>query len=485
MEDETEVLDWGNEDDEQQQSAEALRGHLQKDATDAPEDTEDAVSLGSRDDDVQEFPATETSDLQHIHKWRPSQLKESQDAHHHESPSKQASPQHQHSSHRRSHSFSKITHALPPKPVVSHVPFVQPFDPSIIEATAMSRRTDSRDKKANGKPTSPGDCSSSEPLPPDWDVRQSRNTSRGVYYYNTKTHVSTWTRPSITKAPSTDREKGRDKDRSQVIQESHGRSTHYDDTGPVRSPEEPTTFSRSAQLDLESPSKELTYDDRHYRPGGDVSAETGMRDERPPQRSFTPPPSPPRNSRQDLSISRDSRTRTRHSSLPRTLSLNHSPSRDTRRDNARVQPQTSPSDRRWGPPPVPLDSSKRRRLPSPELTSPTSATYEDSRKYYIHDGDWSSSSIAHSTLSASSSSHSTSPRAWRICSSRGGGRICLAKPRELSSAIFYPSSPLLGLFRDRLKDAAHGSFCSSPFFNFFHFPQFSLFPFPFPLIFIL
>jgi hypothetical protein len=269
----------------------------------------------------------------------------------------------------------------------------------------MSRRTDSRDKKANGKPTSPGD-SSSEPLPPDWDVRQSRNTSRGVYYYNTKTHVSTWTRPSITKAASTD--KGRDKGRSQVIQDSHDRSTHHDDTGPVRSPEEPTTFSRSARLDLESPSKELTYDDRHYRPGGDVSAETGIRDERPPQRSFTPPPSPPRNGRQDLSISRNSRTRTRHSSLPRTLSLNHSPSRDTRRDNAR-QPQTPPDDRRWGPPPVPLDSSKRRRPLSPELTSPTSATYEDSRKYYIHDGDWSSSSTAHSTLSASSS-HSTSPR---------------------------------------------------------------------------
>ena len=64
-----------------------------------------------------------------------------------------------------SHSFGTPVHALPPKPVLSSVPFVHPSHPSITEATAMASRAD-RDKRNNGgsKPEY------SDPLPPGWEI---------------------------------------------------------------------------------------------------------------------------------------------------------------------------------------------------------------------------------------------------------------------------------------------------------------------------
>ncbi|KAG2138565.1 hypothetical protein DEU56DRAFT_736235, partial [Suillus clintonianus] len=215
VEDETEVLDWGNEEED--------RGTSENDPSLAAEDAEDAVSLGGDEDD--EFLTYQSRVSQGAAQRTQSPSKTANHseknqevtvlganargkAPEHDRPRTPARPPQEAQTvtepspalHRQL-SFGKLTHALPPKPIVSSVPFVHPSHPSIIEATAMAARVD-RDKK-NGivpKPTTfePGDA-----LPPDWEVRHPRN-GRGVYYYNSRTKESTWTRPGSS-PPARDR----------------------------------------------------------------------------------------------------------------------------------------------------------------------------------------------------------------------------------------------------------------------------------------
>src|ERR1700722_19815587 len=197
MEEETEVLDWGNEleEDETRGFADASRG-LQRHRL---EDAEDAISLGS-DDAEQAMDAADSRGYPSTTNGRASTPKSVSISHgnlelspRHSAKSaslSQSSPQ---QSPHHSLSASKLTHALPPKPVASSVPFVHVFDTSVIEATAMSRRTDrDRDKKSNGStgkpPQSAQSSESGDKLPPDWEIRHPRSGGRGVYYYNVRTH---------------------------------------------------------------------------------------------------------------------------------------------------------------------------------------------------------------------------------------------------------------------------------------------------------
>lgn len=86
----------------------------------------------------------------------------------------------------------RMTHALPPKPMTTNIPYVPPSDPSIVEATAMA----SRPKKSDtpGLNLKQGDRHDHiGPLPPPWEVGISR--SNEVYYVNGRDGKTTWIRP--------------------------------------------------------------------------------------------------------------------------------------------------------------------------------------------------------------------------------------------------------------------------------------------------
>ncbi|KAF9455878.1 hypothetical protein BDZ94DRAFT_1136262, partial [Collybia nuda] len=224
MEDENEVLDWGNEDDEQQhqdlQRKTSLADLDAKRNTGDADDAEDAVSLGEDEDeqdryDFQEEPGNGTNEDENKPVSTPkSTSQESGQQQPHSSTdlrrddssttqlnSSAGSPNRtqgstNQKSPQRSQSFTsttRLTHALPPKPVVTNVPFLHPSHPSIVEATAMSTRTTGR---SGGKSLSSGPVESDvTPLPPGWEVRHPRGGGRDVYYYNIQTQESTWSRP--------------------------------------------------------------------------------------------------------------------------------------------------------------------------------------------------------------------------------------------------------------------------------------------------
>ncbi|KAG1731709.1 hypothetical protein EDB19DRAFT_1736971 [Suillus lakei] len=263
VEDETEVLDWGNEEED--------RGTSEHDQSLAAEDAEDAVSLGGDEDD--EFLTYQPRVSQGAAQRTQSPSKAVNPvfvanargkAPEHDRPKTPARPPQETQSVpepspalNRQLSFGKLTHALPPKPIVSSVPFMHPSHPSIIEATAMAARVD-RDKK-NGIVSKPTTFESGDALPPDWEVRHPRS-GRGVYYYNSRTQESTWTRPGSS-PPARDRRVA-DEPRDIVI------ITKTDD-------------SLTSRIGRSDAGTILSYDDRHYRPG-----ESTRRDERPPMQSY-------------------------------------------------------------------------------------------------------------------------------------------------------------------------------------------------------
>jgi len=88
----------------------------------------------------------------------------------------------------------RLTHALPPKPVTASIPYVPPSDPTIVEATAMA----SRPKKVDTSGHELKDGSRYDhigPLPPQWEIRFSRDRPNEFYYYDLRYKVSTWDRP--------------------------------------------------------------------------------------------------------------------------------------------------------------------------------------------------------------------------------------------------------------------------------------------------
>lgn len=269
VEDETEVLDWGNEEEDQDFA----------ETNPIAEDAEDAVSLGGDEDD--EFLTYQSRVSQSTTQRRQSPSKtgyrtETQDiiagvdargkAPERDRPRTPTRPPQETQTPSeptpaliRQLSLGKLTHALPPKPVVSSVPFMHPSHPSIIEATAMAARID-RDKK-NGSVSKSTTYEPGDALPPDWEVRHPRN-GRGVYYYNSRTKESTWTCPGS----STSARDRRDSRAADDIRDMAAISMTDD-----------SLTSRVGRSDADTI---LSYDDRHYRPG-----ESARRDDRPPVQS--------------------------------------------------------------------------------------------------------------------------------------------------------------------------------------------------------
>ncbi|KAL0066342.1 hypothetical protein AAF712_006601 [Marasmius tenuissimus] len=154
----------------------------------------------------------------------------------------------------------KVLHSLPAKPVASTVAsFMAPSHPSLIEATAMSQSKGKTGLSASSSnshvPTSNGDppphssgstvkppsssTSNTGPdtsLPSEWQARHSRS-SDAVYYYNTRTHESTWTKPV------------------------RAQRSEYGIWSPNAIEQLPEDLETSKDV---SP---LTFEDRHYRPG--------------------------------------------------------------------------------------------------------------------------------------------------------------------------------------------------------------------------
>lgn len=443
MEEENEQLDWGNEDDELQHqdlhrkssAADFDRGELGD-----VDDAEDSVSLGDDEDEQgyyayqqqdpnggtdvlsyrdanpksvstpksATFPTSQQNPQEHKRESSTTSQKHSSTA---GSPSRHQQAANQHTSPGpRSQAIStRMTHALPPKPVVTNVPFLHPSHPSIVEATAMSRtvgRSESNKNKTNGasatistsagsgKPGSSGVVDpESLPLLPNWEVRHPRNGSRGVYYYNVETHESTWSRPvsSSNSTLSLKEPRGSSARRRRASSVSVTgrppsplRSDHSVDPSlrSVRAPPLPqlefdvTDPQESSQLENTLSLAGLSYEDRHYRPaGGDGipaapdarRGDVDLPDPRfnpNPRTAFTPPVSP-RVREHPRSLSpvphvppqqrgRDLRSRGSQRSArgARNANTNAEPSMQKDHD-ARPAPSISPG-RHWIPAPRPL-----------------------------------------------------------------------------------------------------------------------------------
>ncbi|KAH7908641.1 hypothetical protein BJ138DRAFT_1012376, partial [Hygrophoropsis aurantiaca] len=219
--DDSEAVDWGNEEEEREMDEDEHREF-------AAEDAEDAVSLGGdEDDEFLTYQSRQQQGTKQGGQTPPRSAHNPDNLEHQESTTRgrRSDRQRSNTPHKsrlgsqsasdaspllkRAQSFGKLTHALPPKPVVSSVPFVHPSHPSIIEATAMSTRLD-HDKRGNGSASKSHGHDSTD-LPPEWEIKHPKS-GRGVYYYNSRTQESTWIRPASTTPSASARDK--DKERS-------------------------------------------------------------------------------------------------------------------------------------------------------------------------------------------------------------------------------------------------------------------------------
>ncbi|KAI0318796.1 hypothetical protein OF83DRAFT_897690 [Amylostereum chailletii] len=200
-----ERLDWGN-DDEDQPIASALDHHAY-DADPQADDGEDAVSLGDEDDGPDHSYFTPSKLHQRLESPREeapgdgylTSLEDDADRRVQEDGSPrahQSSPRFSPS--RRRGQPTALTHALPPKPQ---------WDPatmdSLIAVTYAPKpvsMTTTRSNKQRPNGANPNSADSTEPLPQDWEAKQSRNEDGRTYYYNSRTRERTWERPFATTA---------------------------------------------------------------------------------------------------------------------------------------------------------------------------------------------------------------------------------------------------------------------------------------------
>ncbi|KAL5523991.1 hypothetical protein ACEPAG_8164 [Sanghuangporus baumii] len=283
MADDHEVLDWGADDDEHFGEGAAHTG--------AMGDIDDVVSLGGEEADLQEKAAFQSRTVQKnddegiddaTPKLPPPPTEDSvakpptepNEARVATAPTvlplaKTASVEVSDvskASQRRSNSPPRqmkipMTHALPPKPVVTPIP--PPRSSSFIQASAMSEhrrdlekdRDDGR-RRANGAKQSDDDV-----LLPDWEVR--RSSSGEIYYYNKRTFISQWERPAVDGKASSPRQ--RDINKDEILDRSTDSKIYETrSSDDLRS----DRFRDSHKGNDRSSGQFLSYDDRHYRPSG-------------------------------------------------------------------------------------------------------------------------------------------------------------------------------------------------------------------------
>ncbi|KAJ3729914.1 hypothetical protein C8R42DRAFT_178837 [Lentinula raphanica] len=204
------VLDW--DDGEDQTAA----------ATGPPIDDADGVSLGSDSGDENDVekaegllegnsaaaravsPSQATNGTSRAVSPRPSASLQRKDSY---SPARTTKPVDSPKAQNRSQrpkskiltSAQALQHGLPPKPVISAVSYIPSSQSSLTEATAMVTREIVKGKGGGGSnrtnSTKSANKDDSESLPPHWEIRHPRSGGKQVYYYNNRTHVSTWTHP--------------------------------------------------------------------------------------------------------------------------------------------------------------------------------------------------------------------------------------------------------------------------------------------------
>ncbi|TRM60332.1 hypothetical protein BD626DRAFT_559047 [Schizophyllum amplum] len=199
--DDEHVLDWSNEDDEQQH-AQFLPSHAQAPAAVVDEET---ISLGGDDeDDDAEYQAPRESDRAAPHTPRdaPSPAGRGRSR----TPTL---PQRSRTPLGRprdppSGQQPRVLHALPAKPVASALPYSRPaHHPPQSAADSSGMSSNRREKKNMGKdpvpvkgPQGTGAMYEGRPLPPDWEPRHSRSRNM-TYFYNIRTSECIWERPGL------------------------------------------------------------------------------------------------------------------------------------------------------------------------------------------------------------------------------------------------------------------------------------------------
>lgn len=273
MDDDTEQVDWGNDDEENYKNA--------MDNGDALDDNEDAVSLGSGIDDALEFEQYQSLRVQkdnedtQTHRDEPRLLPPPSPpppARRHARGENSRAPRHSHSiedassfreTHprrscspqyaRQSSSQGVMTYPLPPKPQVVSSPYVLSPRLVIQEPVTMATTMSIIREKRSYNGEYGGD--SEDTLPSQRDTRLSRSDEE--YDYDSKSRDKTWARPQNggrgDRSPSRYHSaKGRAHDGGHAFEETA--------TSLAVRPDVPTNHPT-----LES---RLSYNDRHYRPGG-------------------------------------------------------------------------------------------------------------------------------------------------------------------------------------------------------------------------
>ncbi|TFK70824.1 hypothetical protein BDN72DRAFT_896157 [Pluteus cervinus] len=297
MEEENELLDWGHEEDDDPV------------VDDGPVVDDDPLVLDDNDDSLEtgyyaktEPPVVSTHPSAQV----PRATVESRAEGSPRGPASSESPR-RGASNLGDHNVSpslrqpRLTHALPPKPIAASLPYLPPSHPSIVEATAMasSAGRESKNGKQNGSSTTLPTTGSGKPLsnkeselPPDWEVRYPRGGGREGYFYNTRTHVSTWTRPVEVSREEVWTNGDRARRNSVSARDKPLRSPTPDRLQSQRPARPQEHTPKNSQL------SDLSFEDRHYRPGAGDHLNPSPDDRRNDRiyeperrpRSVTPPP---------------------------------------------------------------------------------------------------------------------------------------------------------------------------------------------------
>ncbi|KXN91824.1 hypothetical protein AN958_11974 [Leucoagaricus sp. SymC.cos] len=195
-EEDNEVLDWGNEDD--------VVSLGDEDERDTPEDTALATQNGSTDVLSAQNASAAPSRVLSVAPSAddpPTKTPDRQSAASAPEPSKSTPTGTTPNTHKIAFP-TRLTHALPAKPMTSNIPYVPPSDPMIVEATAMALRPQKGDIIGH-EVRDGGRYDDQGLLPSHWEVRFSRDKPNTYYYYDLRNDVATWQRPTTSSSSNT------------------------------------------------------------------------------------------------------------------------------------------------------------------------------------------------------------------------------------------------------------------------------------------